>query len=228
MKNIFIKLLIIFMACNFFLTLAVDSKLQEQFTLVYEKNYWGDSESHSGSGSNLFQTSLIREVLPKIIKNLGVHIFIDAPCGDFFWMSKVDLSFLDRYIGIDIVDAIIFDNKHLYSTLKRSFYCLDIVNDLLPQGDLIFCRDCLVHLSYDEIALAIVNFKKTGAHYLLMTHFTKCRPNRDFKAPIWRPLNFELAPFFFVKPLLLINEGCTEAGGAYSDKSLGLWDLSAL
>jgi hypothetical protein len=35
-----------------------------------------------------------------------------------------------------------------------------------------------------------------------------------------------LAPFYFPEPLLIVNEGCTEEAGQYTDKSLGLWLLS--
>ena len=41
----------------------------------------------------------------------------------------------------------------------------------------------------------------------------------------WRPLNLELSPFDFPKPLKIINEKCTEYNGIYADKSLGLWLL---
>jgi hypothetical protein len=42
---------------------------------------------------------------------------------------------------------------------------------------------------------------------------------------IWRPLNLELPPFNFPKPVKLINEQCTEGNGEYTDKHLGLWFL---
>jgi hypothetical protein len=41
-------------------------------------------------------------------------------------------------------------------------------------------------------------------------------------------LNLQLPPFNFPAPLRLIEENCTEDGGKYADKSLGLWRLSDL
>jgi hypothetical protein len=41
-------------------------------------------------------------------------------------------------------------------------------------------------------------------------------------------MNFERPPFRLGSPLACIVEGCTEAGGAYADKSLGLWEIGAL
>ena len=39
------------------------------------------------------------------------------------------------------------------------------------------------------------------------------------------PLICKHLPFYFSKPLALINEGCTEGDNEYSDKSLALWEL---
>lgn len=80
---------------------------KEHFTKIYHKNFWGDKHSRSGTGSNLKQTDVIRQEIPKIIEEFGVEIFIDAPCGDFFWMNTVNLD-VRKYIGIDIVDDIIY------------------------------------------------------------------------------------------------------------------------
>lgn len=200
--------------------------MQQLFTDIYHTNLWGDPESASGSGSNLQQTVEIRKALPILFEKLQIKILLDAPCGDFNWMRKVDLSFLDSYIGIDIVGEIIQSNqkKFLGSTLK--FLHLNIVEDELPHADAILCRDCLVHFRYADIKKTLINFKKTGAKYLITTTFTVPRGNHDF-IPIvdWRPLNLNEPPFNFPKPIALINENCTEFGGYYLDKSLGVWLL---
>ena len=52
--------------------------------------------------------------------------------------------------------------------------------------------------------------------------------NDDVEDADWRPLNFEAAPLHWPTPVEIINERCTEAGGAYADKSLGLWRLADL
>jgi hypothetical protein len=44
----------------------------------------------------------------------------------------------------------------------------------------------------------------------------------------WRPLNFERSPFHFPRPVELLNEGCTEAGGLFRDKCLGVWQTAEL
>ena len=44
----------------------------------------------------------------------------------------------------------------------------------------------------------------------------------------WRPLDLERDPFGFPAPLELLNERCTEGGGIFADKSLGLWRTADL
>ena len=44
----------------------------------------------------------------------------------------------------------------------------------------------------------------------------------------WRPLNLERAPFGFPPPREVLREGCTEQGGTFADKSLGLWSVNDL
>jgi glycosyltransferase involved in cell wall biosynthesis len=119
----------------------VDTK--KRFTLYYKRNTFGSKESKSGEGSTLTQTEKIRPVLPRLFKDYGIEIMIDAPCGDFNWMRHVNMDNIKRYYGIDIVDDIIIKNKKKYGDDKFKFLCLDILNDGLPEGDLLLCRDCL-------------------------------------------------------------------------------------
>jgi len=44
----------------------------------------------------------------------------------------------------------------------------------------------------------------------------------------WRPIDLTKPPFDLPQPVELLNEGCTEQGGAFADKSLGLWPVSSL
>jgi hypothetical protein len=132
------------------------------------------------------------------------------------------------YIGVDIVSKLIEENNRKYASHNRQFLNFDITHDLLPKADLILCRDCFVHLSFADIHAAISNFKKSGSKYLLTTTFTNVTRNMDIKTGGWRPLNLEIEPFNLPKPILIINENCTEGNMAYTDKSLALWELAAL
>jgi hypothetical protein len=203
------------------------SELERRFTEIYQQNGFGGKESVSGPGSDLSQTAAVREALPGLLKDIGAKTMLDAPCGDYFWMKEARLD-LERYTGADIVAAIIERNNASHADTKREFRVLDITRDALPAVDLIFCRDCLVHLPYAAIFSAIKNFKRSGSKFLLTTTFTARPENHDIPAGFWRPLYLQAAPFNFPAPEKLIDERCTEDGGKYPDKSMGLWRIENL
>lgn len=205
------------------------TQLQDKFTEVYEKNIFGGRISRSGEGSDLVQTEVIRRELPQLIKEYEIKTYLDAPCGDWYWMREARLE-VSRYIGVDIVSAMIEKNRRDYGDLTHEFLCLNLANDPLPKADLIFCRDCLVHLSFSDAINILSNFKRSGSRYLLTTTFTERTNNNDLVGAdgFWRPLNLCKPPFNFPEPLLLINEGCSEEAGQYSDKCIGLWLLDSV
>ena len=197
--------------------------LREKFSKIYSDNIFGGKESRSGEGSSMEQTTEIRRELPLLVQEFGIESFMDAPCGDYFWMKEVDLG-VKRYIGADIVEALVEKDQQQYGKEGVSFQCLNLAEDKLPQVDLIFCRDCLVHLTFADAQKVIDNFRKSGSKYLLTTTFTRMDRNIDL-AGIWRPLNLQLPPFSFPEPLKLIDEKCPDCNGQFSDKHLGLWLL---
>jgi glycosyltransferase involved in cell wall biosynthesis len=201
--------------------------LKQKFSEVYEKNIFGGRISRSGEGSDLVQTEVIRRELPKIVEQYSIRTFLDAPCGDWYWMQETDLG-VEQYIGVDIVEPMIEKHNRTFASPGRTFLCLNLATDPLPKADLIFSRDCLVHLTFDDALKIIANFKRSGAKYLLTTTFVDRKRNNDLVGvdKFWRALNMCLPPFNFPEPLLLVNEGCTEEAEQYTDKSLGLWLLN--
>ena len=85
----------------------------------------------------------------------------------------------------------------------------------------------MVHLSYENIFKAIKNIKATGCKYLLTTTFVNQQQNYDIVTGDWRPINLQEYPFNFPKPLLVINENCTE-GSEVKDKAMALWEISQI
>ena len=201
--------------------------VEEKFTYIHEINFWSGATSLSGHGSDELQTEEIKKQLPKILADYKIKSMLDLPCGDFNWMRSINLK-LSTYIGADIVDDIINRNNEAYSNSHRRFVKLDIITDVLPKVDLLFCRDCFVHLSNDDIIKAIKNIKKSGSKYLLTTTFTDCQKNKDIVTGDWRMVNLTKEPFSLGKPLFILNEKCSEANNSYNDKSLGLWKINAL
>lgn len=203
--------------------------LKTKFSEIFDVNGFKGRLSRSGEGSDLEQTKIIRKELPQVIQSLDIQVLMDAPCGDWYWMRHSQLS-LKQYIGIDIVPPLIEENQRMFGDASHSFRCMDLTRDPLPQVDLILCRDCLVHLSYQHCQAVLQNFKRSRSTYLLTTTFPSRTGNSDLVTPddFWRPLNLERPPFSLPEPILVINEGCTEEGGAFDDKSLALWRLDQI
>jgi hypothetical protein len=206
------------------LRFGAGASARDIFRDIYRSNYWGNEDSRSGAGSDLAQTAEVRLHLPRLINELGIRRMLDIPCGDWHWMREVHLDV--DYIGADIVPEIVERNQQLYGGEGRRFVVLDVVSDDLPCVDLVFARDLLVHLSFDDVRAALRNLVGSGSTYLLTTTFTGRASNPDIRTGHWRPLNLVKPPFGFPEPLQLINEKCTEGDGSWGDKSLGLWRLS--
>jgi hypothetical protein len=200
---------------------------RDAFTLIYRDNHWGGDASRSGQGSDSDQTFAVAAALRRIVAACSIRTLLDLPCGDFNWMKSA-VPEVAKYIGADIVPALVSLNRDRYGSGTREFIVLDITEGPLPSADLLFCRDCLVHLSNDDIVKALGVIRGSGIPYLLTTTFTECDLNEDIVTGDWRVINLEKPPFNLPAPIEVINERCTEGGGTYADKSLGLWRLEDL
>ena len=201
--------------------------LEQRFARIYQTNLWSDTESRSGAGSSLESTSQLRASLPPLLRSLGTQRLLDVPCGDFNWMSQVDLTGID-YVGGDIVESIIEANRARYESGDRKFSRVDLTSGPLPDADVILCRDCLVHFSFDNIMAAFRTMRGSKARYLLTTTFLDREVNKDIVDGDWRPLNLVQSPFLLPAPQSVILEDCMEEGGAYADKALAVWRVSDL
>ena len=200
---------------------------RRRFARTYATNYWQSDESRSGIGSSLAQTREVRAALPLLLRDLDVRSILDVPCGDFNWMQQIDLTGMD-YLGGDIVSSLISSNIERYGNSKRTFIVLDLVTTIPPKADLVLCRDLLVHMPFRDIARALQNIRRSGAHWLLATTFCDRERNEDLETRDWRPLNLERPPLRFPQPQRLIVENCTQNEGLYRDKALGLWSIRDL
>jgi hypothetical protein len=75
---------------------------------------------------------------------------------------------------------------------------------------------------------ALGNMSRSRIRHAILTTFTGDRINTDIEVGDWRPLNFDKPPFCLPAPEVILMEGCTEEGGAYADKALGVWKVGML
>ena len=197
----------------------------EIFSEKYRNNSWRGECSVSGQGSDPCATRAIVARLPELLRYREIESLVDVPCGDFAWMREIDLSGIE-YTGGDIVDELIESNNEQYADSNLRFRRIDLLSETVPAGDLLICRDCLVHFSYADIWRAMTNIVASNVTYALLTNFPDTKANHDILTGEWRPLNLELPPFEFPTPLERLEEN--PPGDKFQDKSLGLWRIAEL
>jgi hypothetical protein len=197
------------------------------FSRIHRENVWGDAESASGAGSTRARTAAFIDDLVAALRDLEVRVLVDVACGDFNWTAPV-ADAVDRYIGVDVVPALIAANRVRHGGPRREFLELDVTRDALPPSDAVLCRDCLVHFSFADAAAALATIRRSGARYLIATTFVDRPRNAEARTGWWRTLNLEAPPFHFPPPLRAIDERCAGGDGRYRDKRLGIWPVDDL
>ncbi|MBR0739662.1 class I SAM-dependent methyltransferase [Bradyrhizobium liaoningense] len=194
----------------------------EVFGEIYRRNIWGYKETASGGGSTLRQTEEIRKSLPGLLRELGIETLLDLPCGDFYWMSMIELP-VPHYIGGDIVPDLIERTAAQHARDGRIFREIDLCSDALPKADLLLCRDCLIHLSEDMIFRALENLKKSDITYLLTTTYPKGQ-NRSIQTGDFFTVNLCAAPYNFPAPIRVLEDWAP----SFDRRQLALWKVEDL
>ncbi len=174
------------------------------FCEIHSRNSWGSQESRSGPGSEVSATNSVRAHLPAIFETFLVKSILDAPCGDFNWMKLVDFPDHISYTGADIVRSVVDESNSRYGSPSRKFIALNISRDPLPSVDLLLCRDCLFHLSYEDIFSTLNNFLSSEIRLLLTTshNVDADHSNSDIRTGDCRNIDLFKPPFCFPREVL--------------------------
>lgn len=160
--------------------------------------------------------------LKMLLKGFAIESIIDVPCVD---INSLDPSLLGeiRYTGITDSKDQARGLQAQFGSNLRTFLSMEITVDILPKADLIFCWDKLCTLSETSAQAAIIQFKKSGAQFLLMRHYPGLKKNRKNKTGEAQPVNWTLPPYNFPEPIIhIIEKGNNEM------ESLALWNLEVL
>lgn len=179
--------------------------MKEIFEDIIHNHRWCDVLC--GTGSTLANTQSVRENLPLLIKRHGIQSMLDVPCGDFSWMRLVDFGPTFEYIGADIVLSMIEENRRRYP--NKWFRPMDLSKDPIPDVDLVFTRDCLIHLSNQDIWSVLDNIHRSSVKYVMMTCYVSDpdKPVPNIRTGDFRPLNMHSSPFNFPQPIDSIDDG---------------------
>tara|TARA_R110002167_G_scaffold89203_1_gene240634 strand:- start:9909 stop:10535 length:627 start_codon:yes stop_codon:yes gene_type:complete len=174
-------------------TFKMEKNSIKKFENIYKGNLWGGRQSRSGSGSDLEETSSVSKGIVDFIKENKVMSVLDIPCGDMNWMKGV-LHQLDEevtYIGADIVKDAVTGNIGKFKSWEGcevSFEVMDLTADNLPKVDLIIARDCLGHLSEENILKSMQNIYKAEPKFFAATNWPTAGKSTVSDAG-WMPIN---------------------------------------
>lgn len=172
-----------------------------------------------------------------LIKNLlgdKIDSMLDIQCGDGYDIENCK-ALQDKdfgYVGIDIVDEVIQDNRQYFRNEKNKiFMILDASNEPLPKTDLVVCSGMAEYLPIPNIWSLLENIRDSQAKYLAFDYYTSeingLKINEDIKIeseedsdelesnkkidkqetnnkPIKRAINLTQAPFYFPEANCLI------------------------
>lgn len=196
--------------------------VEDRFSKIYENGVWyANKESASGSGSTLEVTKQVRTYLPELVEKYKAATLVDVGCGDYNWMKEVDLGC--KYIGTDIVKSVIDENITRYQKVGVDFIHSNAIEEKIPDGEIVLCRDVLFHLSYEDGKKLLENIKKSKAKFLITTSHKEMNINEDIYTGNFRKICLEIAPYNFPSPIDELYES-----DAFPDRFLGVWDVDQL
>ena len=170
------------------------SSAKDAFTRVYEAGLWGRSDEpgekyYSGDGSHV--GSLVAPYVSAVcgfLQSFGEKPdVVDLGCGDFNIGSRIR-PYCRKYVGLDVVEGLVKRNIEKYANEDVDFRAIDITNDDLPEGDVVFIRQVLQHLSNSEIE-KIVTKLLTSYRFIVLTEHL---PVDSFVPNMDKPRGFQV------------------------------------
>jgi hypothetical protein len=161
---------------------------KEVFSYIYKKKLWGedtDEDFYSGSGShNLDAINIYVKAIQGFVSALPiVPNVVDLGCGDFN-IGKHIRPMCKSYTACDVVNELVERNKKVFHDLEVLFLCLDMCEDTLPEGDIVFIRQVLQHLSNHQISQVVEKLR--GYKYVVITEGLPAK--EDFTPNVDKPI----------------------------------------
>ncbi len=159
--------------------------VEEIFSAIYREQRWGKSGDFS-SGDGTHNPDVVQPYVEAVRKFLRSFpqppSVVDLGCGDFHVGEQIRPC-CARYIACDVVPALIERNQSKFAAAKVDFRCLNIIEDDLPEGDIVFLRQVLQHLNNAQILRVVQKLHRYK--FLVLTEHVPDAPN--FPANIDKP-----------------------------------------
>ena len=143
------------------------------------------------------------------------------PCGDFLWIKNIIQNSKIDYLGVDIVDELIANNKKLYQNENINFEISDIVDfKTSKKFDLVLIRDLFIHIKNIDITKILHNLKLMNIKYVALNSYMN-EKNIDVIIGQHRKINLLIEPFNLKEPIYKFRD-------YEDDKFFYLYDLKTL
>lgn len=159
------------------------------FNSIYESNFWGYG---SGPGSDEKLCENYVKFLQDFFKEKKITSIVDCGCGDWQFSKNIDFSGID-YKGFDVANFVIEKNINQFQKENVSFFLYKGDFNLLPNADLIICKDVLQHLNNGKISEFIANLYRFK--FALITNDIGKDVNNDCLNGGYRSIDLRKAPF---------------------------------
>jgi hypothetical protein len=168
------------------------------------------SAATSGPGSEPGAgTRDIAQFLPQFLRDNNISSLLEVSSGHWRsgWQPTVLWPEQLHYTGVDITESVVEDNKlflherNNFSMMSTTLVQADMTTDLLPQADLLFTKDTLIHLSNEDVVRFLrknVLMKPRRYKYVLFVHDDWggfVNQNIDIKTGDFRRLRLHAPPF---------------------------------
>jgi hypothetical protein len=150
------------------------------------------------------------------IKNYitNINSILEIQCGSEYGIENCEVLQDEniKYIGVDVVDKIIRDNRQYFRDKKNKiFITLDASNEPLPKSDLVICVGMAPYLPVANIWSLLENIRDSEAKYFAFDYydskFNELEINYEINLgnekdsiPENRAINLCKAPFYFPRP----------------------------
>lgn len=166
---------------------------QDVFARIYNLDTW---TLGSGPGSVAAANKPFTRLLESFIRENSVESIVDFGCGDWQYMSSVDLQ-KATYIGFDVVASVLSQNRQLYSRPNVCFERSPSDLEDLPTADLLLIKDVLIHLPNAFVAKLMECAQRKYKFILTVNNRTgNAREyNVDIQPGSFRPVDLARPPF---------------------------------
>jgi hypothetical protein len=202
-------------------------------TVSHPNLLYANGGSVNSAASSASRTWHLIEALPILLRQYRIQTMLDVPCGDLIWMRHVDITMLHSYIGMDLIESLVYKHRQHYRGKNMAFRQANLLTvKRLPYVDMIMCRDFLYCLPTDYISQVIQKFRDSGSKLLLATTF----PGADneftytvgeFRWEGYMERAYDLSkPPFNMRQIDFIREIPAPKGVVAQDRELGLFVLN--